>query len=83
MILDIFLGDIVAILCVIPTICFALGSFWFLKAFIEDITMDLAYLKAKKTQRHDERELKTDFCQMVRMYTDLKELRPNFSHFHF
>lgn len=73
---DLIIGDVVAILCVLPTMCFGLGAFWFLKAFVGDITRDLSYLKVKKkTHGNDERHLEIHFCKTIRLYTDLKELR--------
>lgn len=81
--LDLIIGDIVSILCVLPAICFALGAFWFVKSFIEHIATDLSHLDVKKkTHGHDERELGIHFCQIVKLYTDLKELRANFNHNH-
>ena len=69
-------GDITAIVCVIPTICFCLGSGWLLKSFIEDIRNDLSHLHVtKRVRQHNERELEINFCKIVQLYTNVKKLR--------
>lgn len=78
--LDIVLGDAFSILCAIPTICFCLGSGWFLMSFAEDITNDLRHLNVNKKPRlpDDRRELRLKFCKIIQLYTDVKELSDMF-----
>lgn len=73
--LDIFIEDVISVLCVIPPVCFGLGSGWLLKSIVEDVQNDLFHLNvSKRIRRRDERELKIHFCNVVKLHTDVKEL---------
>lgn len=74
--LDIFFGDIVSVLFVLPLISFVLGSCWLFKSFIEDILKDLRHMNVgKKSHTKSQNEsIVIHFCNIVKLYTNVKEL---------
>lgn len=70
--LDIFFGDIVSVLFVLPLISFVLGSCWLFKSFIEDILKDLRHMNVGKKSQNE--SIVIHFCNIVKLYTNVKEL---------
>lgn len=75
--LVIIFGDILSLLYVLPTTSFILGSGWLFKSFMEDIRNQLPYLNVYDESNGDEddKPIGIHFCNIVKLYTNVKELR--------
>lgn len=73
----IILGDIVSILFALSTTSFTLGSGWLFKSFMEDIMNELPHLYVSNESHGDVEwlEMHVHFCNIVKLYTNVKELR--------
>lgn len=65
-------------MCGLPIICILIGSCWLIIAFVKDITNDLSNFKIIEMRLIKNRaELKVRFFNMIRFYSDAKELGEN------
>lgn len=57
-----------------PGICFLLGCCWLFICFAKEVTNDLSLLNINGRRKRNRFEVKQRFCNIVRVYTDVKEL---------
>lgn len=70
-------GMVCVVLTAMPTMCLLVGCCWLFSAFAKDITNDLYFLNMSlrpNSQRNDRLEFRRDFCQLVQLHSDAKEL---------
>lgn len=67
------------IFCAVPAICFLIGSCWLFISFAKDATNDLSLLINVEKPRRNYAELGKRFCDIVRAYSDVKELSMTWS----
>lgn len=60
--------------CVPPVIAFMIGSCWLFCAFIEDITSELHVLSTKSKPNGSHNKMKTEFCNIIQLHSDVKQL---------
>lgn len=62
------------ILTFIPLMSFLIGSCWIIIVCIKDISNDLSFLKPDEISNKSAADLKEPFCNIVKLYSDVKEL---------
>lgn len=60
--------------CVLPGMCFLIGSSWLFICFTEDAANDLLLLNINGKLKRNRAEAKRRFLSIVRLYTDMEEL---------
>lgn len=62
----------------VPLICLTIGCCWFIIAFMKDIMIEMTKLnRAFKLARHNTWELKVRFCNIIELYSEVKQLSKN------
>ena len=60
--------------CAVPSTCFFIGSGWLLISFAKNMRNDLSHFNAVASSRRHRAEVKGSFCQIIQIYSDVKEL---------
>lgn len=60
--------------CAVPGLCYLIGSCWLFICFTKDAADDLLLLNINGKLKRNRAEAKRRFLNIVRLYTDLKEL---------
>lgn len=65
----------------VPVISFFIGSCWLFTSFVKDVTNDLHQLNLAGKSKRGRMNVKERFCNLVQVYTNLKELSSNLPSF--
>lgn len=72
-----FLAQTIESFCTVysacPILCIVVGSCWLFIAFVKDLTSELPVLNAA-IKSADERQLNVNFCEIIKLYSDVKQL---------